>query len=228
MSTRRASLTSPLKTRVQSVVFDCDGLLVDTEPCWSRAETALFNAHGHEFALEQKQLVIGKTVEGVGEVMAEYFGRPGDGPALAAELLSRVRKEVEAGAAALPGALELVRACAARVPVAVASNSPRALLDVALSSSGLAELLPISFAADEVPAPKPEPHLYLAACAALEADPAESVAFEDSGTGVRAARAAGMRLITVPSLPGQDLDHDWLLNSLADPALLRWAGLLEP
>lgn len=218
----------PLSTRVKAVVFDCDGLLVDTEPCWTRAEAALFLAHGHAFGPEQKKLLIGRTAEGGGEVMAAYFGRPGEGQVLAADLLERVRVELEAGAAALPGALDLVSACAERVPVAVASNSVRALLDVALHGSGLAGLLPISFAADEVPAPKPEPCLYLAACAALGADPSESVAFEDSHTGVLAARAAGLRLVTVPSLPGQDLDHDWRLDSLTDPDLQAWARELEP
>ncbi|GAA2234121.1 MULTISPECIES: HAD family hydrolase [Kitasatospora] len=219
----RASSAAPIPTGIQAVVFDCDGLLVDTEGCWTLAETALFAEHGHEFGPEQKALVIGKSLPDVGTVMAEYFGRPGDGDRLAAQLLEGVRRELAGGAKALPGALELVRACAARVPVAVASNSPRVLLDTALSTSGLAELFPVSFAADEVSTPKPAPDLYLTACAALGADPTASVAFEDSGTGVAAARAAGLHLVVVPSLPGQGLDHDWLLDSLADPALQAWS-----
>jgi HAD superfamily hydrolase (TIGR01509 family) len=205
------------------VVFDCDGLLVDTEGCWTRAETALFQAHGHDFGQEQKALVIGKSLADVGGVMADYFGRPGEGAVLAAELLDGVRRELAAGAQALPGAVELVRACAARVPVAVASNSPRVLLDAALSSSGLAGLFGVSFAADEVAAAKPAPDLYLAACAALGAEPSACVAFEDSGTGIAAARAAGLHLVVVPSLPSQSLDHDWRADSLADPALQAWS-----
>lgn len=127
-----------LPTRTEAVVFDCDGLLVDTEPCWTVAETALFAAHGHTFGPEQKALVIGRTVEAAAEAMADCFGRPGAGPELAAELLERVRKELAHGAAALPGAAELVRACRAAAPIAVASNSPRELLDTALDSAGLA------------------------------------------------------------------------------------------
>ena len=218
----------PVGTALAAVVFDCDGLLVDTEPCWSRAEAALFRAHGHEFGVEQKKLVIGRTVEGVGTVMADYFNRPGDGPALASELLMRVTRELEVGAAALPGAVDLVRACAERVPVAVASNSPRTLLDTTLRTAGLTDLLPVSFAADEVADPKPAPDLYLAACSALGSFPSACVAFEDSRTGVTAARAAGLRVITVPSLPRQDLDHDWTFGSLADPLLQAWAhGLVH-
>ncbi|MFE0186526.1 HAD family hydrolase [Streptomyces sp. NPDC058989] len=212
-----------LPTSTEAVVFDCDGLLVDTEACWTVAETAIFAAHGHPFGPEQKALVIGRTVEAAGEAMARYLGRPGDGAELAAELLERVRKELSRGAAALPGAVELVRACRAAVPIAVASNSPRELLDTALWSAGLTEYFTHSFAADEVRSPKPAPELYLTACEALGATPQHSVAFEDSATGIAAARAAGLHVAVVPSLPRADLDHDWLGTSLADPALRDWA-----
>ncbi|MFI0898417.1 HAD family hydrolase [Streptomyces sp. NPDC020983] len=212
-----------LPTDAEAVVFDCDGLLVDTESCWTAAETAIFAAHGHPFGPEQKALLIGRTLEAAGEAMAAYLGRPGSGAELGAELLQRVRKELARGAAPLPGAAELVRACRAAVPVAVASNSPRELLDAALRSAGLADCFTTSFAADEVRSPKPAPDLYLTACAALGAAPERSVAFEDSATGVAAARAAGLWVAVVPSLPGVDLDHDWLGTSLAEPALQQWA-----
>ncbi|MFG2428696.1 HAD family hydrolase [Streptomyces sp. NPDC048590] len=208
----------------EAVVFDCDGLLVDTEVCWTRAETKIFAAHGHGFGPEQKALVIGGTLEKAGEAMAGYFGRPGAGPELAAELLELVRQELARGADALPGAVELVKVCAAAVPVAVASNSPRELLDAALASSGLASFFPVSFAADEVTDAKPAPDLYLKACAELRAAPQRSVAFEDSATGTASARAAGLFVAAVPSLPGGTPDHDWLGGSLADPGLLRWAA----
>lgn len=215
-----------LPTSAEAVVFDCDGLLVDTEACWTIAETAIFAAHGHPFGPEQKALVIGRTVEAAGEAMAQYFGHPGTGAELAADLLERVRKELSRGAAALPGATELVRACRAAVPLAVASNSPRELLDVALWSTGLADYFPHSFAADEVRSPKPAPELYLTACQALGVAPRRSVAFEDSATGIAAARAAGLHVAVVPSLPGTALDHDWLGTSLAAPELREWAGKL--
>lgn len=160
-----------LPTSAEAVVFDCDGLLVDTEACWTVAETAIFAAHGHPFGPEQKALVIGRTVEAAGDAMAEYLGRPGAGAEIAAELLDGVRKELARGAAALPGAAELVRACRAAVPIAVASNSPRELLDTALWSAGLADCFTHSFAADEVRSPKPAPELYLTACEALGTPP---------------------------------------------------------
>ncbi|MEV6671400.1 HAD family phosphatase [Streptomyces sp. NPDC051162] len=220
----------PLTTEIEAVVFDCDGLLVDTESCWTRAEAAVFEEHGHAFGLEQKKLLIGRTPTDLGFILADRFGRPGQEKALTATLLDRVRQELEEGVALLPGALELVRTCAERVPVAVASNSPRPLLEIALNSTGLADLLPVSLAVEDVPNPKPAPDLYLAACAVLGAKPARSVAFEDSRTGVAAARAAGLRLVVVPSLPDAepraDTGDDWLLESLAEPALHQWADAL--
>jgi HAD superfamily hydrolase (TIGR01509 family) len=208
----------------QAVVFDCDGLLVDTEVCWTRAETKIFAAHGHDFGHEQKALVIGRTLASAGEAMADYFGRPAAGPELAAELFELVRQELAGGAEALPGAAELVKACARALPVGVASNSPRELLDTALTSAGLADFFPVSFAADEVADAKPAPDLYLKACDALGAAPEASVAFEDSATGIASARAAGLFVAVVPSLPGSELDHDWLGGSLAEPELVKWAA----
>ncbi|MFD8197908.1 HAD family hydrolase [Streptomyces wuyuanensis] len=216
-----------LPTAAEAVVFDCDGLLVDTEDCWTVAESAIFAAHGRPFGPAQKALVIGRTLGAAGKAMADHFGRPGAGEELAAELFERVRGELARGATALPGAMELVRACTERVPVAVASNSPRELLETALRSAGLIDFFAHSFAADEVRSPKPAPDLYLTACGALGVAPTSSVAFEDSATGVASARAAGLHVAVVPSLAGTDLDHDWLGTSLADPQLLAWAETLE-
>ena len=92
---------------VDAVVFDCDGLLAETEAGWTRAETAIFGEHGYDFGPEQKQLLIGGTLASGGEAMADYFGRPGAGPELAARLARLVWQELAAGAPALPGAREL-------------------------------------------------------------------------------------------------------------------------
>ena len=79
--------------------------------------------------------------------------------------------------------------------------------------------------AEEVARPKPAPDLYLRACELLGVEPSRCVAFEDSATGAASARAAGLYVIAVPSLPGE-LEHDWLLDSLADPELLAWVESL--
>lgn len=205
-----------------AVVFDVDGLLVDTEPCWTVAETELFARRGLPFGDQQKALLIGRGLHDACDGLAELFDEPGRGPTLAAELLDLVTETVEASARAMPAAVELVEVVAARVPVAVASNSPRPLMSAALRRGGFAGRFPVELSADDVAATKPAPDMYLAACAALEAPPTRCVAFEDSGTGVRAARAAGCPCVGVPSLPGVELDADLVVASLADPVLARW------
>jgi HAD superfamily hydrolase (TIGR01509 family) len=183
----------PLPPTADAVIFDCDGLLVETESGWTRAETAIFAAHGFGFGAEQKELLIGRTLPAAGAAMAGYFGRPGDGSLLARRLYDLVAVELAAGADALPGAREIILRARERVPVAVASNSPRAFVDAALASAGLDGLVEHILAAEDVVDGKPAPDLYLAACAALGADPARSVAFEDSATGV--ASAPGRRYV---------------------------------
>lgn len=145
---------------------------------------------------------------------------------MAAELLALVHAELAKGAEPLPGALDLIRALTGRVRTAVASNSPRDLLNTALRSAGLTEFFTHTFAADEVKHAKPAPDIYLAACERLGAVPGRSVAFEDSSTGIAAGRAAGMFVAVVPSLAGRELDHDWLGASLADPEVVAWAEAL--
>lgn len=208
----------------RAVVFDCDGLLMDTEPCWTVAETELFARHGLPFGPGQKALVIGKSLDAAAATMADLFGVPGSGPDIAGELLRRVMEVVKAEAEAMPGALELVARVAESVPVAVASNSSRELLEAALARGGLAGRFPVSVAADDVSAPKPDPEMYLVACERLGVAPADALAFEDSMTGLRSARAAGLRVVGVPSLARQDFPADVVVSSLQEPKLLSWVA----
>lgn len=218
-----------LPAEVNAVVFDCDGLLAETEAGWTRAETALFREHGYDFGPEQKQLLIGGTLAAGAAAMAAYFGRPGAGPELAAQLARLVRQELTAGAPARPGAREIARAVRGRgVPVAVASNSPGEFVEAALASAGLRDLFTVVVSADDVTSGKPAPDLYLAACARLGAEPERSVAFEDSRTGVASARAAGLFVVGVPSVPGAVLDADLTYDSLAHAELSEWTASCRP
>ena len=210
---------------VAAVIFDCDGLLAETEAGWTRAETAIFREHGYDFGAEQKQLLVGGTLAAGGETMAAYFGLPGGGAALAARLAYLVRQELAAGTPAMPGAREVAETLRRRgIPVAVASNSPREFVAAALGSAGLLDIFEVIVSADDVERGKPAPDLYQTACARLAADPGRSVAFEDSRTGVASARAASMFVIAVPSTPGAVLDAHVTYDSLAHPELTAWAA----
>jgi HAD superfamily hydrolase (TIGR01509 family) len=212
-----------LASRPDGVVFDCDGLLVDTEPCWTVAESAVFASRGLPYGPAEKALFIGKSVPATVELMAAYFGEVGNDEAIREEVMSTIGDVIGGQAEPMPGALELVRAFSGRTPIGVASNSPRVILDIALQRAGLTGAFGAVIAADEVPVGKPAPDLYLAACRLLGADPSASVAFEDTRTGAAAARAAGMWVVGVPSLEPDGFPADLVLESLTDPRLLAWA-----
>ena len=207
-----------------AVVFDCDGLLVDTETCWAVAETQMFARAGLSFGPQQKALLIGKSVADEAREIAKAVGGDRNARDIEIELLELASQAVGLGAVAMPGALSIVDRIGRVLPIAVASNSPRRLLDLALERGKLARKFRVTIAADEVGAPKPAPEIYLEACRRLGVAPEQALAFEDSMTGVLAAQAAGMKVICIPTLGGVDYPADAVFNSLEDVRLLGWVS----
>ena len=199
------------------IVFDNDGLLLDTEPCWTRAERRVFERHGRSFDLAAKQALVGTAPETAARVLERLLELPGRGGELSAELHALALDEIAAGAEPRPGAVELLDELRGRWPVAVASNAPRTHLVAGLTRTRLLGRFDAVLGVEEVAAPKPAPDLYLRACELLAVSPARSVVLEDSPPGVAAARAAGMYVLGVPSVPGVVLDADVVFDSLADP-----------
>jgi HAD superfamily hydrolase (TIGR01509 family) len=214
--------------RVAAVVFDNDGLLLDTEEAWTRAETVLFERHGRTFTPEHKRELIGTSPTTSAAKLEVILDLPGRGPALMDELHDQVMEETLAGVPPRPGALELLEAVrAAGLPVGVASNSAREFVEHVLSVAGLLDgHFDVVVTANDVERPKPAPDLYLAACAALGAEPERSAALEDSATGVAAARAAGMFVVAVPYFPDLPIDGASLtVDTLADPRVAEALGI---
>jgi HAD superfamily hydrolase (TIGR01509 family) len=208
------------------VVFDCDGLLLRTEDCWTAAEADLFARYGRVFGDDDKRALVGTSSTTGSRVLERLLERPGRAEELGRELIELVERRLFDEAEAFPGALALVREVRARAPIAVASNTPGRLLRGALACAGLADEVEVVVAADEVAEAKPSPDVYLRACELLAAEPSRSIALEDSPTGVAAARAAGMFVIGIPSYPGILLDEaDLLGESLLDPAVRSALGL---
>jgi len=195
--------------------------LLDTEECWTRGERALFAAYGRTFTPEHKRKLLGASGEASGRVLASVLDQPGRERELARELLEYCWGEVVSGAEPRPGAVDLVHELQGTVPIGVASNSPRALVEAALGTAGLDGSFDVVLGVDDVRRPKPDAEIYLAACERLGVTPSRSVALEDSPTGVAAARAAGLYVIGVPSYDGIALDADEVTGSLADPAVRR-------
>ncbi|MCW3001342.1 MAG: family phosphatase [Conexibacter sp.] len=212
----------------QAIVFDNDGLLLDTEEAWTRAESELFRRHGSTFTFEHKRDLIGSSHTIAAGKLELMLDQPGQGLELMAELHALVMAEAEHDVEPRPGAVALVESLlAAGIPIAVASNSPREFLDRVLRSAGMAERFAVTVAGDEVRNPKPAPDIYLEACRRLGADPAASVGLEDSPTGAQAAKAAGLTVIGVPYLADMAIpDADIITASLADAIVSETVGLV--
>lgn len=209
-----------------AVIFDNDGLLLDTEPCWTAAQEDLFADHGEVFDAVAKRAIVGTSPTTVAPILAELLGQPASGAELSADMYARALVQIAADATPRPGALDLLaRLRAAGIPVAVASNSPRTHLLAGLRRVGIEHEFEVILGVDDVASPKPAPDLYRTACERLAAAPATSVALEDSAPGVASAKAAGLYVIGVPSLPGVVLAADLVAASLAEPAVFWALGL---
>ena len=198
------------------VVFDNDGLLLNTEPCWTRAQVEVFRRRGRTFGLEEKRALVGTAPITAARVLERLLEAPGDGDELSDELYALALQEIAAAAEPQPGAVELVDRLRGRYPLAVASNAPRSHLLAGLERTGLVGAFDVVLGVDDVAEPKPAPDLYLRACELLGAAPARSVALEDSPPGVQAAQAAGLYVIGVPSVAGVELGADLVAGSLAE------------
>jgi HAD superfamily hydrolase (TIGR01509 family) len=212
---------------VAAAIFDHDGLALDTEGAWTLAEEDLFARYGARFTIDHKRTLLGSSPAASAVMLAGMLGRPeSEGGALYAELRELAMERLEAGVPPMPGLRELLAALRAQgVPAGLASNSQRAFVERALARSGLDGAFDAVVVGDEVARPKPAPDVYLAVAEALGAAPANCVALEDSPTGVVAARAAGMRVVGVPSVPGVALAADVVAASLEDPAVWSALGL---
>ncbi len=214
-----------------AVIFDNDGLTLDTELTYTRAEAALYQRYGTEFTLDHKREMLGTSGVKSGLAMERHLDQPGRATELHDELRELVHAELDGAAIEpMPGARELIAALRAHgVPLGLATNSGRKFATRALRSAGVFECFNAVVSAEEVEHPKPAPDVYLEAAARLGADPAGCVALEDSATGVSAARAAGMTVVGVPSFPGLDLAAAHLVvPSLADARVWELLELPSP
>ncbi len=186
-----------------AVVFDMDGLLVHTERQWLQAKIVLFERYGTTLTQADKAAVFGAADLQSVTYFAGRFGLPAERiPDLRDEYLDIIAELIDGGVELTAGAAELVASLAPLVPLALASNTRRSLVDHVLAQTPFGGAFSAIATGDEVP-PKPAPDVYRLACERLGVDPTTAVAIEDSPTGVSAAHAAGLACIGVPS----DADH---------------------
>jgi HAD superfamily hydrolase (TIGR01509 family) len=211
-----------------AVVFDNDGLLLDTESVWTRAEQDLFEQRGLEFTPADKLELVGTSAEIAGGILERRLGEPGRAAELLEELNVLVVAELEHGVESMLGAREILERLGERgVPLGLVSNSPLHFVQRSIELAGFEEHFDVILSAHEVAAPKPAPDPYLEACRRLGVKAGPSVvALEDSPTGVAAARAAGLTVIGIPSVEGVLLDEaHHLAESLLDEVVARHLAL---
>ncbi len=212
-----------------AVLFDMDGLLVDTEPTWTVAEVELAERLGGRWTDALKASIVGTRIETAVPVILGTLGHP-QAPELVertiAELLSRMVELFRGELTPLPGALELLAEVqAAGVPVALVSSSYRVLVDAVVARLDLT--FDLVLAGDEVRYAKPHPEPYQTACARLGVDPAHTVVLEDSPSGIQSGEAAGCAVVAVPSVAGVDVAPGPRRLVLASLKELDLAGLAE-
>ncbi|GAC1363861.1 MAG: HAD family phosphatase [Actinomycetota bacterium] len=183
---------------IQAVIFDMDGILVNSEPVWERIRRAMVSESGGRWLPDTQQRLMGMSTP----EWAHYL-TTGVGAQISAEDFTRVAiaRVLEAYAHDLPllaGAVDAVRRVSQRYPVGLASSSPPAVIQGVLERADLQSVFAATAASDEVLRGKPAPDVYLLAAQRLGVNPLSCVAVEDSSNGLRSAAAAGLRVVAIP------------------------------
>jgi HAD superfamily hydrolase (TIGR01509 family) len=205
---------------IEAVVFDLDGVLIQTEELWDDVRAGLARDRGGRYGREEQRAMMGMSSPEWSRYMHEHVGLPESPDQIAAEVVGRMAERYREDLPLIDGAVEAVERLADRWPLGVASSSNRPLIDLALELSGLAPLFRATVSSEEVARGKPAPDVYAEACRRLGVAPSRAAAVEDSHAGIGSAKAAGMRVIAIPNPsfpPGDEAlaDADLVLDSLA-------------
>ena len=185
----------------EAIIFDMDGLLVDSEVVWQIAETDLIAARGHVYTEEVREKIIGMRLDEFLVILRDEYQISDTVEELCEELTQRMVELIPKKVKAKPGANEIIQYAAENnIPRAIASSSPMAIIEAIVQSQGWGDLIPQRYTADDVAAGKPAPDVYLYATKNLGVEPTKCLALEDSPNGTRAAVAAGMTCYAVPDL----------------------------
>lgn len=181
-----------------AVIFDLDGVLIDSEQLWNGSKEALVRETGGRWRDEAPTVMMGMSSPEWAAYLQE-LGVPMDTEAISRDVVRRMEEGYRRELPLLPGAVDAVEALADRWPLGLASSSNREVIDLVLGLSGFGDAFRVTVSSEEVERGKPAPDVYLAAARRLGVEPAECVAVEDSSNGLRSAAAAGMTVIAVPN-----------------------------
>jgi len=206
---------------IEAVIFDLDGVLLDSEQVWDEAREQLAKERGGRWHENAQRDMMGMSSVEWSRYMHDVIGLPEPPEEISREVVERMAKLYREHLPVVPGAREAVERLAARWPLGLASSSNRELIDLALELLGVKHRFKATVSSEEVTRGKPAPDVYLEAARRLGVDPTHAAAIEDSENGIRAAKASGMRVIAIPNQhfpPADDAltQADVLLRSLEE------------
>jgi HAD superfamily hydrolase (TIGR01509 family) len=184
---------------IDAVVFDMDGVIVDSEQVWDDVREEYTREVGGTYTESATRDMMGMSSVEWSRYMADELNVPGTPEEINAAIVARMLARYGEEPPLIDGAVAAVRRTAARWPLAIASSSNPELIEVVLRAAALRELFPVTVSSQEVPRGKPAPDVYLEAARRLGVEPARCAAVEDSHNGIRSAKAAGMRVVAVPN-----------------------------
>ena len=211
-----------IENMIRAVVFDLDGVLVDSEPVWEQVRRGLVTERGGHWAPDAQRRLMGMSTPEWSRYLSEDLGVGLPADEVATLVVDRMAARYREHVPLIDGAVDAVHRIAARWPLAVASSAPATLIEIVLQSAGLRACFAVVKSTEQVARGKPAPDIYRAVTAELGCPPPDCAAVEDSSNGLRSAAAAGLRVIAIPQ-PRYPPDPDALAQaSLVLPSL---AGL---
>jgi HAD superfamily hydrolase (TIGR01509 family) len=183
----------------QAVIFDMDGVLLDSEQLWNESKQEVVRESGGRWREDAPTAMIGMSSPEWSTYMRDALGVPMSTDEINRAVVDRMERHYREHLPLLPGAVEAVRTLHRAWPLALASSANREIINFALATAGLAGEFDATVSSEEVPHGKPAPDVYLEAARRLEVEPDRCVAVEDSSNGIRSAAAAGMAVIAFPN-----------------------------
>jgi HAD superfamily hydrolase (TIGR01509 family) len=184
---------------IEAVVFDLDGVLLDTEELWDEARRELAAERGGRWPADAQRAMMGMSSREWSRYMHDVVGLAESPEEISDEVVSRLERLYRERLPLVDGAVEAVRRIGSRWPLAIASSSNRPLIDLFVELTGTADLFRATVSSEEVAAGKPAPDVYVEAARRLGVAPASCAAIEDSENGIRSASSAGMRVVAIPN-----------------------------
>src|SRR3954469_3042604 len=185
--------------RIAAIVFDLDGVLVDSEQVWDAARRDVVADHGGTWRDEATRDMLGMSAPEWSRYVVERLGVALEPEEVNRAVVAALLREYDERLPLLAGAREAVERMAARWPLGLASSSNRPVIDLVLDRMGVTERFAATVSSEEVGRGKPAPDVYLEAARRLGVDPAACAAIEDSENGIKSAHAAGMRAVAIPN-----------------------------